>query len=81
MKYYGSKKVRILPGVRTQIINSPARKIERLFNCMPNNLREITGVTVDTLKKHLDEWLMKNVPDQPKCDGYAGVVGASKIHN
>ena len=44
---------------------------------MPNKLREITGVTVDTFKKHLDEWLMKEVPDQPKCDGYAGEVAAS----
>ena len=40
-------------------------------------LREITGVTVDTFKKHLDEWLMREVPDQPKCDGYAGKVAAT----
>jgi len=29
------------------------------------------------LKKHLDEWLMREVPDQPKCDGYAGKVAAT----
>ena len=77
MKYNGSDGVRILPSVRTQIINSPARKTERLFNCMPKHLREITGVTVDTFKKHLDEWLMREVPDQPKCDGYAAKVAAT----
>ena len=76
VKYNGRNGVRILPSVRTKLINSPARKTERLFNCMPKHLREITGVTVDTFKKHLDEWLMRDVPDQPKCDGYAGSVAA-----
>ena len=28
VKYYGSEKVRKLPCVRTQLINSPTRKIE-----------------------------------------------------
>jgi len=37
-------------------------------------IKKITGVTVDTFKKHLDVWLMKEVPDQPKCDGYKAVA-------
>ena len=70
VKFYRSDGVRILPSVKTRILNSPARQTERLFNCMPKDLREITGVTVDTFKKHLDKWLMEEVPDQPKCEGY-----------
>ena len=77
IKYNGSGGDRILPSVRTQLVNSPARKMERLFNCMPKHLREIKGVKVDTFKKHLDEWLMREVPDQPKCDGYAARVAAA----
>ena len=76
MKYYGSDGVRILPSVKTQIINSPARKIEWLFNYMPSYLRDMKGVEVETFKRHLDEWLMRDVPDQPKCGGYAGGVAA-----
>ena len=34
-------------------------------------------MTVDTFKKHLDEWLWREVPDQPVCDGYAGGVAAT----
>ena len=44
---------------------------------MPNYIRDIKGVTVDTFKKHLDEWLWREVPDQPKCNGYAGGVVAT----
>ena len=44
---------------------------------MPSCLRDIKGVTVDTFKIYLDEWLMSEVSDQPKCDGYAGGVAAT----
>ena len=53
VKFYRSGGVRILPSARTQILNSPARQTERLFNCLPKDLREITGVTVDTFKKRV----------------------------
>merc|ERR1712030_216133 len=69
-KYNGNGGLRILPSVKTRILNSPARQTERLYNCMPKELREIMGVTVDTFKKHVDKWLMEKVPDQPKCEGY-----------
>ena len=68
VKFYRSGGARILPSARTQILNSPARQTERLYNCMPKELREITGVTVDTFKKHLDKWLMEKVPDKPRCE-------------
>ena len=34
----------------------------KLFNAMPKEIRNITGVNTDTFKKHLDKWLTK-VPD------------------
>ena len=46
---------------------------------MPKDLREITGVTVDTFKKHLDDWLMREVPDQPKCEGYKVAATSNSI--
>ena len=67
VKFYRKGGGRILPGVRTQILNSPARKVERLFNHIPSHLRNITGKTTEYFKKMLDEWLIKEVPDQPKC--------------
>ena len=43
VKFYRKGDGRILPGMRTQILNSPARKVERLFNHIPSHLRNITG--------------------------------------
>ena len=46
---------------------------------MPEDLREITGVTVDTFKKHLDKWLMEKVPDKPRCEGYTVAATSNSI--
>ena len=59
----------------TSIYNSPARKIERAFNCLPNHIKNITGVKTDTFKNKLDNWL-RQVPDLPKCGRYAKWVSA-----
>ena len=72
----GTERVRILRATQTKIHNFPARKIERAFNCMPSELRNMTGVKTETFKKHLDKWL-SGVPDQPRGGGYAGQVAAS----
>ena len=79
VKFYGSDGVRMLPSARTQILNSPARQTERLYNCMPKELREITGVTVESFKKDLDKWLMEEVPDQPRCEGYPVAAASNSI--
>ena len=36
---------------------SPARKMERRFNCLPQKIKAITGVKIETFKKRLDDWL------------------------
>ena len=60
---------------KRQIYNCPSRKIQRLFNCIPGTIRNLTGVTTDTFKGHLDKWL-KTVPDQPRGGGYSERVAA-----
>ena len=60
---------------KRQIYNSPANKTQRLFNCIPGKIRNLTKVTTDTFKRHLDEWL-KTVPDQPRGGSYSGRVVA-----
>ena len=60
---------------KRQIYNCPARKTQRLFNCIPGTIRNLTGVTTDTFKRHLDEGL-KMVPDQPRGGGYSERVAA-----
>ena len=40
----------------------------RLFNLIPRDLRDMTGVTVDTFKAGLDGWL-STLPDQPTSPG------------
>ena len=60
---------------RTLIHNSTARKMERLFNAIPQNIRNTTGQTKDTFKRHLDKWL-RNIPDTPKIDGYGITIAA-----
>ena len=57
--------------IQTKILNSPMRKMERLFNCIPGHIRDITESSTEYFKKQLDEWL-EGVPDQPKCGVYAG---------
>ena len=60
---------------KRQIYNCPSRKVQRLFNCIPGAIRNLTGVTTDTFKGHLDKWL-KTVPDQPRGGGYSERVAA-----
>ena len=52
---------------RTLIHNSPARKMERIFNKMPEKIRNIRNVTTDTFKKSLDKFLC-TIPDQPRVN-------------
>ena len=40
----------------------------RLFNLIPQDLRGISGVAVDTFKAALDDWLA-GIPDQPTIPG------------
>ena len=81
IKQYRLDGTRMLGSIQTRILNSPARKMERLFNCIPGHIRDITGRPTEYFKKQLDEWL-KDVPDQPKCGAYAGrCVGATNSIN
>ena len=67
----------MLGSIQTKLLNSPARKMEKLLNCISGHIRDITERPTEYFKKHLDEWL-KGVPDQPKCGAYAGMaVGES----
>ena len=43
-------------------------KRARLFNLIPLNLRNMTGVSVEVFKAALDIWLC-SIPDQPTTDG------------
>ena len=49
--------------------------MERLFNALPPKIRNITEKSVETFKKHLDNWL-KSLPDTPKIDDYGSRVVA-----
>ena len=60
---------------KRQIYNCPSRKTQRIFNSIPGAIRNLTQVTADTFKHHLDEWL-KTVPDQPRGGGYSERVAA-----
>ena len=59
----------------TKVFNCPARKVGRIFNSIPASLRNLTGVTTDTFKLHLDRWL-KTVPDLPRIGKYSRWVAA-----
>ena len=60
----------------TNIYNSPAKRIERAFNSIPNYLKNMPGVKTDAFKARLDKWLHE-VPDLPKYGRYAKWVSAS----
>ena len=48
----------------------------RIFNALPREIRNITGVRVETFKYHLDK-LLATIPDQPGVPGYAGSRAAA----
>ena len=72
---FGIKGKKIKQKNRTLIHHSTARRMERLFNVLPPNIREITGKTTETFKKHIDKWLI-SIPDTPKIDDYRLIVAA-----
>ena len=51
--------------------NSFGIRAPKLFNILPKHLRDITGVSANTFKHHLDK-LLCTIPDQPTVSGYAG---------
>ena len=77
---YAAKCKRLSVVEKKTIFNSPAGKVLRLFNCIPGKIRYITGVTSDTFKNHLDEWL-KKVPDQPRGGGYSVAAESNGIQH
>ena len=72
---FGIKGKKIKQKNRTLIHHSTARRMERLFNVLPSNIREITGKTTETFKKHIDKWLI-SIPDTPTIDDYRITVAA-----
>ncbi|KAK4325515.1 hypothetical protein Pmani_003965 [Petrolisthes manimaculis] len=55
--------------VKSLIHNSFTYNGTRLFNCIPPQLRDLTGVSPETFKRKLDQWLQK-LPDCPPTPGY-----------
>ena len=62
----------------TIIYNSPARKMMELFNAIPEEIRDITGVETDQFKMEWDRWL-NGVPDEPEIDGYRARTNSNSI--
>ena len=48
----------------------------KLFNVLPNSIRNVTGVSVITFKRKLDHFLSQ-LPDEPTVDGYYGLRACS----
>ena len=70
---YRGKKIK--HSSRSTVHNSTAKRMERLFNCLPPYIRNIENKTVDTFKYQLDRWL-KTIPDTPRIDNYGARVAA-----
>ena len=61
------------------IDNSPGRKLMRLFNAIPGEIRDITGLKTEAfLKRELDRWLNR-VPDEPEIDKYRTWTNSNSI--
>ena len=42
---------------------------QRLFNTLPQEVRNLTGCTVEHFKRSLDKYL-RDIPDEPQIPGY-----------
>ena len=60
------------------IYNSPALKMMRLFNAIPEDIRDTTGVKLEIFKRKLDKWL-KLVPDTPIIDNYRAAAESNSL--
>ena len=63
-------------ALKTIIYNSPINKSKRLFNILPKELRNISNVSAENFKNHLDK-LLSQIPDEPGVPGYTGNRTAS----
>ena len=70
--YKGTK---IKHSMRSKMHNSTAKKMERLFNTLPSNIRNTSEKSIETFKRKVDTWL-KTLPDTPKIDDYGSRVVA-----
>ena len=61
--------------LQTVQYNSFAFRAGRLFNSLPLNLRNLSGVDTENFKKHLDRYLI-TLPDTPPVVGYSSVVAS-----
>ena len=50
----------------------------RLFNCIPQEVRDLTGVNVATFKANLDIWL-QTIPDQPTIPGRQRAAASNSL--
>ena len=61
------------------IDNSPGRKLMRLFNAIPGEIRDITGLKTEAfLKRELDRWLNR-VQDEPEIYKYRTRTNSNSI--
>ena len=62
-----------------KIDNSPCRKLMRLFNAIPGEIRDITGLKTEAfLKRELDRWLNR-VPDESETKEYRTWTNSNSI--
>ena len=60
------------------IFNCPARKMMRLFNAIPGEIRNISRKKTETFKRELDRWL-NGVPDKQEIDEYRAWTNSNSI--
>ena len=60
------------------IYNSPALKMMKLFNTIPEDIRDTMGVKLETFKRKLDKWL-ELVPDTPIIDNYRAAAESNSL--
>ena len=77
-RYRKTKDTRVKWSKKNIIHNSPARKMMRLFNAIPGEIRNKTGIETDQFKKELDRWL-NGVPDEPEIDGCRARTNSNSI--
>ncbi|KAK4328547.1 hypothetical protein Pmani_001024 [Petrolisthes manimaculis] len=65
--------------MKSLIHNSFTYNGTRLFNCIPQKLRNMKDVSTDTFKNHLDKWLA-DIPDRPPTPGYLN-INTNRLHD
>ena len=65
--------------IKALLISSQSYKGHKIFNCLPREVRELIGYSVDKFKSWLDK-VLSQLPNEPPVSGYRTLHNSNKFN-